>query len=45
MRSAVELREQIIAERCELFERVTEGKPVPVKKFIFEMLLSESEMT
>jgi len=34
----VELSEQIIAERRPLVQQVTAGKPVPVKKFIFEML-------
>jgi hypothetical protein len=38
----VELREQIIAERRALVERVIEGQPVPVKKFIFEMLFGSS---
>jgi hypothetical protein len=38
----VELSEQIIAERRALVDRVTAGKPVPVKKFIFEMLIGSS---
>ena len=38
----MELREQIIAERHALVERVTAGQPVPVKKFIFEMLFGSS---
>ena len=38
----MELSEQIIAERRALVERVTAGQPVPVKKFIFEMLFGSS---